>query len=115
MRLIVYFFFVTRYVGQSLQTGDCGITFSHASISDAGEWVCHMGATHQPGIELTDRVQVRVTGPLAANKKEIGVGTGQNATLYCHTSNGNRPLDYCRFLSPNFLGISLDSSVTHEK
>ncbi|KAL0839668.1 hypothetical protein ABMA28_016329 [Loxostege sticticalis] len=103
------------YAGQSLQTGDCGITFSHANISDAGTWVCHMGANDQPGIELTDRVQVRVTGPLAANKKEIGVGVGQNVTLYCHTSNGNRPLDYCRFLSPNFLGINLDSSVTRER
>ncbi|XP_028177430.1 uncharacterized protein LOC114365140 [Ostrinia furnacalis] len=102
------------YTGESLQTGDCGITFSHASESDSGDWVCHMGVTDQRGIELTDRVIVRVTGPLAANKKEIGVQVGYNATLYCHTSNGNRPLDYCRFLSPNYVGISIDSTVTSD-
>ncbi|XP_063823280.1 uncharacterized protein LOC135073161 isoform X2 [Ostrinia nubilalis] len=102
------------YTGESLQTGDCGITFSHASESDSGDWVCHMGVTDQRGIELTDRVNVRVTGPLAANKKEIGVQVGYNATLYCHTSNGNRPLDYCRFLSPNYVGISIDSTVTSD-
>ncbi|RVE45078.1 hypothetical protein evm_010266 [Chilo suppressalis] len=102
------------YSGQSLQVGDCGITFAHAQNKDAGEWTCHMGARNKLGLELTDKVNVRVTGPLAANKKEIFVSVGANATIHCHTSNGNRPLEYCRFLSPNFVGINIDDTVTKE-
>lgn len=74
-----------------------------------------MGPRGQLGVEFTDDVAVRVTGPLAANKKEIAVTVDEPTTLYCHTSNGNRPLQYCRFLSPTFLGINIDSSVTEEK
>lgn len=104
-----------RYSGQSLQSGDCGITFSHASVSDAGDWICHMGPSNQLGPEHTDVVSVRVTGPLAANKKEINVVVGESTTLYCRTSNGVRPLNYCRFLTPYFVGVNIDSSVTSEK
>ncbi|CAG5056006.1 unnamed protein product [Parnassius apollo] len=100
------------YTGESLQTGDCGITFSHTTSEDAGKWICHMGPRDQLGIEITDHVVLRVTGSLAANKKEVGTNIGRTATLYCHTANGNRPLDYCRFLSPNFVGIRIDESVT---
>lgn len=74
-----------------------------------------MGYKYQLGIEIIDEVAVRVTGPLAANKREVGVTVGGVATLYCHTSNGPRPLDYCRFLAPNFVGFSVDSTVTPEK
>ncbi|KAG6448739.1 hypothetical protein O3G_MSEX005668 [Manduca sexta] len=102
------------YSGESLQTGDCGITFYKASNDDDGVWTCHMGPRDQLGLEVTDLVNVRVTGPLAANTKEVNATIGANTTLYCHSSNGNRPLDYCRFLTPKFVGISLDSTVTKE-
>ncbi|XP_052758318.1 uncharacterized protein LOC113523533 [Galleria mellonella] len=102
------------YTGESLQTGECGITFTHVKKEDAGQWTCHMGPTTHSGIELTDQVTVRVTGPLAANVVEVPANIGGEATLYCHTSNGNKPLNYCRFLSPRNLGITIDSSVTQE-
>lgn len=104
-----------RYSGESLQTGDCGITFKHVANNDTGEWICHMGPRDQLGLEVTDRVEVRVTGPLAAHDKEIEVTIGGEATLYCHTANGKRPLDYCRFLSPNGVGIHIDSRITEAK
>ncbi|CAG9792063.1 unnamed protein product [Diatraea saccharalis] len=103
------------YSGQSLQVGHCGITFTHAHSSDAGDWTCHMGAKNKLGLEIVDKVNVRVTGPLAANKKEIGAAIGANTIIHCHTSNGNRPLEYCRFLSPNFVGINIDDTITKEK
>ncbi|XP_068627911.1 uncharacterized protein [Battus philenor] len=100
------------YTGQSLQLGDCGITFSYVTLEDAGNWICHMGPRDQCGEELTDNVLVKVTGPLASNKREIETSVGGVATLHCHTSNGNKPLEYCRFLSPNFIGIRIDETVT---
>ncbi|CAH0721607.1 unnamed protein product, partial [Brenthis ino] len=99
------------YAGESLDVGDCSITFKYAINTDGGEWTCHMGPKNSLGVELTDKVQVRVTGPLAANEKEIGVNIGSNATLYCHTANGRRPLKYCRFLSPTYMGMNMDSSI----
>lgn len=74
-----------------------------------------MGYLYQLGIEVADKLAVRVTGPLAAHTQEIDVTVGGQATIYCLTSNGPRPLDYCRFLAPNFVGISIDSTVTEEK
>ncbi|XP_072942095.1 uncharacterized protein [Epargyreus clarus] len=100
------------YSGESLQTGDCGITFKNSANEDAGDWICHMGPRDQLGLEVTDQVEVRVTGPLAANDQEIEVAIGGEATLYCHTANGKRPLDYCRFLSPKRIGINIDSRIT---
>ncbi|XP_022829580.1 uncharacterized protein LOC111358600 [Spodoptera litura] len=100
------------YTGENLQSGDCGITFAHVSQNDSGIWTCHMGYKYQIGVEVTQDVEVRVTGSLAANKQEVQTEIGGTAILYCHTSNGPRPLDYCRFLSPTFVGISLDASVT---
>ncbi|XP_047546065.1 uncharacterized protein LOC125077975 [Vanessa atalanta] len=102
------------YTGESLVVGHCGITFAHASIEDDGKWLCSMGPRSSLGVEMTDTVQVRVTGPLAANQKNVPVRIGGNATLYCHTANGRRPLKYCRFLSPKFVGMNIDSSVTPE-
>ncbi|XP_041973129.1 uncharacterized protein LOC121728870 [Aricia agestis] len=102
------------YSGESLTTGDCAITFVAANASDAGTWVCHMGPRDTIGVEETGQVQLRVTGPLAANQKEIPVTVGEPATIFCHSSNGNRPLEYCRFLSPSYLGINIDSSVTED-
>ncbi|CAB3228488.1 unnamed protein product [Arctia plantaginis] len=102
------------YTGESLQTGDCGINFAHVTEDDAGEWICHMGPRHQLGVEVTDNVLVRVTGPLAANKQEVDATNGGQVTLHCQTANGPRPLDYCRFLTPKSVGISIDSSVTQE-
>lgn len=104
-----------RYTGENLQVGDCGISFSHVTSEDAGKWTCHMGPREQLGVEIIDSVLLRVTGPLAANKKEVGSHIGGSVTLFCHTANGNRPLDYCRFLSPNFVGIRLDQTVTESR
>lgn len=95
--------------------GDCGVTFAHVSENDTGEWICHMGPRNYLGVEVTEKVVVRVTGPLAANTKEVGATVGDEATLYCHTANGRRPLDYCRFLTPQYVGISIDSTITAEK
>jgi hypothetical protein len=106
---------ITRYTGDSLQTGDCGITFTHAQKSDAGDWICHMGAREQLGVEFTETISLRVTGALAATKKEVGAVIGRNAVIHCHTANGNRPIDYCRFLSPNRVGFSLDDTVTMKR
>ncbi|CAH4033240.1 unnamed protein product [Pieris brassicae] len=100
------------YSGEGLAAGQCGITFKHVTKQDSGIWRCHMGPKRQAGIETIDNIEVRVTGPLAANKKEIQARIGESITLYCHTANGNRPLDYCRFLSPSFVGLNIDSSVT---
>ncbi|XP_034825242.1 uncharacterized protein [Maniola hyperantus] len=102
------------YTGESLEVGNCGITFAHSNDSDNGMWSCFLGPRDHTGIEIKDQVEVRVTGPLAANLKEVPVPLGENATLYCHTSNGRRALNYCRFLSPQFVGMNLDSSVTLE-
>ncbi|KAM3968278.1 uncharacterized protein ACR2FA_007370 [Aphomia sociella] len=102
------------YTGESLEVGNCGITFVHVKQEDAGQWTCHMGPRSHSGIEITDQVTVRVTGPLAANTKEISARVGGSVTLYCHTSNGNRPLNYCRFLSPSNLGITIDETVAQE-
>ncbi|KAF9824221.1 hypothetical protein SFRURICE_019901 [Spodoptera frugiperda] len=102
------------YTGENLQSGDCGITFAHVSEIDSGIWTCHMGYKYQLGVEVTQDMEVRVTGSLAANKQEVQTEIGGATTLYCHTSNGPRPLDYCRFLSPKFIGMNLDSSVTAE-
>ncbi|KAJ0179412.1 hypothetical protein K1T71_005124 [Dendrolimus kikuchii] len=102
------------YSGESLQTGECEITFAHVTPDDAGVWTCHMGPRNELGVEITDEVIVRVTGPLAANKKEITTIVGDTVTLLCHSSNGNRPLNYCRFLTPKFVGVSVDSSVTQD-
>lgn len=74
-----------------------------------------MGPRHSLGVEMSDSVQVRVTGPLAANQKDVPVNIGGNAILYCHTANNRRPLNYCRFLSPTSVGMNIDSSVTSEK
>ncbi|XP_061378789.1 uncharacterized protein LOC116778674 isoform X1 [Danaus plexippus] len=103
------------YTGQGLDLGDCGVTFAHANSSDSGIWKCYMGPRGTAGIEMTDKVQVRVTGPLAANKQRVSVSVGDSATLYCHTANGRRALNYCRFLSPKFLGLSVDETVTKNK
>ncbi|KAJ8727064.1 hypothetical protein PYW08_015461 [Mythimna loreyi] len=102
------------YTGESLQFGDCGITFANVSIEDAGIWTCHMGHKYKLGVEIMEQVDVRVSGPLAANKQEVGAEVGGTATLYCHSSNGARPLDYCRFLPPSKIGFSLDSSVNEQ-
>ncbi|CAH2234148.1 jg9030 [Pararge aegeria aegeria] len=102
------------YTGESLEVGECGITFAHSNESDSGKWSCFMGPKLNTGIEMKDQVEVRVTGPLAANLKEVPVIVGENATLYCKTSNGRRALKYCRFLSPQLVGMSVDSSVTPE-
>lgn len=98
-----------------METGDCGITFTHASIADVGEWICHMGPRTNVGIEKIERVSLRVTGALAANQQEVSTTIGGSATLFCHSSNGRRPLHYCRFLSPFFVGINIDSSITEQK
>ncbi|OWR41591.1 hypothetical protein KGM_213278B, partial [Danaus plexippus plexippus] len=103
------------YTGQGLDLGDCGVTFAHANSSDSGIWKCYMGPRGTAGIEMTDKVQVRVTGPLAANKQRVSVSVGDSATLYCHTANGRRALNYCRFLSPKFLGLSVDETITKNK
>ncbi|XP_045533987.1 uncharacterized protein LOC106708522 [Papilio machaon] len=100
------------YTGENLQVGDCGISFAHVTSEDAGKWTCHMGPREQLGVEIIDSVFLRVTGPLAANKKEVVANIGGSATLFCHTANGNRPLEYCRFLSPTFVGIRVDQSVS---
>ncbi|XP_061705763.1 uncharacterized protein LOC133516805 isoform X2 [Cydia pomonella] len=102
------------YSGEDFQAGDCGITFSHATEGDAGLWMCHMGPSDQVGVEVTDRLNVRVTGPLAANYQEIETVVGETATVYCRTSNGVRPLEYCRFMTPSFVGLSVDETVTEE-
>ncbi|XP_038213274.1 uncharacterized protein LOC119833358 [Zerene cesonia] len=102
------------YTGEGTSAGECGITFNHVRAEDSGTWRCHMGPRGHLGVEITDDVEVRVTGPLAANRKEMNVSIGEPATLYCHTSNGNRPLAYCRFLSPTYVGINIDSSVTEQ-
>lgn len=107
--------FFIRYTGESLQAGDCGITFNRATDEDSGDWICHMGARDVHGIEITDKINVKVTGALAANRNNITTNIGDTAHLFCHTSNGNRPLEYCRFLSPNFVGINLHSTVMEEK
>ncbi|KPJ01911.1 hypothetical protein RR46_05120 [Papilio xuthus] len=99
------------YTGENFQVGDCGISFAHVTPEDAGKWTCHMGPREQLGVEIMDSVLIRVTGPLAANKKEVVAQIGGSATLFCHTANGNRPLDYCRFLSPTFVGIRVDQTV----
>lgn len=104
----------SRYSGEGLAAGQCGITFSQVTKHDAGVWRCHM-AKRQAGVETIDNIEVRVTGPLAANKKEIKARIGESINLYCHTANGNRPLYYCRFLSPTFVGLNIDSSVTKEE
>ncbi|KAI8440343.1 hypothetical protein MSG28_001681 [Choristoneura fumiferana] len=103
-----------RYTGESLQVGDCGITFAKISEDEAGTWTCHMGPGNQVGLEVTDSFNVRVTGPLAANSKEIQTSIGDTATLYCHTANGMRPLDYCRFRTPRAVGMSIDATITEE-
>ncbi|XP_063636093.1 uncharacterized protein LOC134806698 [Cydia splendana] len=102
------------YTGEDFQAGDCGITFSHATEGDAGLWMCHMGPSDQVGVEVTDRLNVRVTGPLAANYQQIETVVGETVTVYCRTSNGVRPLDYCRFMTPSFVGLSVDETVTEE-
>ncbi|XP_053600364.1 uncharacterized protein LOC128669498 [Plodia interpunctella] len=103
------------YTGTSLKLGECGITFAKARAEDAGQWTCHMGPSDRLGVEMTDEVDLRITGPLAAaSVTEVGAGIGGTTTLYCRTANGNKPLHYCRFLSPNRVGISIDSSVTSE-
>lgn len=73
-----------------------------------------MGPRDTQGFEITDKINVKVTGALAANRKNITTKMGNTVHLLCHTSNGNRPLDYCRFLSPRFLGFNMDSSITEE-
>ncbi|KAI5641157.1 hypothetical protein NE865_06626 [Phthorimaea operculella] len=102
------------YTGENLQVGDCGITFSHATNEETGLWTCHMGPSDTLGLEVTKKVEVRVTGPLAANRPRIATYDGDTVHLYCHTANGNKPLDYCRFLSPSGLGFRIDSTVTEE-
>ncbi|VVC91621.1 unnamed protein product [Leptidea sinapis] len=102
------------YTGAGLDTGECGISFAHVTRNDSGSWTCHMGPRGHSGIEAIEDIEVRVTGSLAANKIKLNVHVGAELTLYCHTSNGNRPLDYCRFLSPTFLGLNIDSSITQE-
>lgn len=103
-----------RYTGESLQTGHCGITFPKAKASDVGDWLCHMGSLNR-GLEITETIDVRVTGALAATEKELAVNLNEPATIYCRSSNGNRPLQYCRFLKPSHVGFNVDSSITDEK
>lgn len=74
-----------------------------------------MGPRDQLGVEITDGVLLRVTGPLAAIEKEVPTGIGGEVTLNCHTANGNRPLDYCRFLSPNMVGLRIDETVMQNR
>ncbi|GBP06931.1 hypothetical protein EVAR_4377_1 [Eumeta japonica] len=102
------------YSGESLQLGDCSISFSKIKPNDTGIWTCHMGSRNSAGVEFTENFEVRVTGPLAANQLQVTSYDGENATIYCHSSGGRKPLDYCRFLSPNNVGINIDSSVTAE-
>ncbi|XP_059061991.1 uncharacterized protein LOC131854839 [Achroia grisella] len=96
---------------ESHQNGDCDITFAHVKKEDAGLWTCHMGP-RDLGVEITNELNIRVTGPLAAYVDEVSTRIGSEATLYCHSSNGRRPLSYCRFLSPKNIGITIDSAVT---
>ncbi|XP_026326660.1 uncharacterized protein LOC113235242 [Hyposmocoma kahamanoa] len=102
------------YEGESLQSGDCGITFRRATNDDAGEWTCHMGARNTYGVEIADKINVKVTGALAANRKNITTKIGDTVHLFCHTSNGNKPVEYCRFLSPQFTGIHIHTTITEE-
>ncbi|XP_047988996.1 uncharacterized protein LOC125228476 [Leguminivora glycinivorella] len=73
-----------------------------------------MGPSDQVGVEVTDRLNVRVTGPLAANYQEIEAVIRETVTVYCRTANGIRPLDYCRFMTPDAVGLSVDETVTKE-
>ena len=74
-----------------------------------------MAYKFQVGVEVMDQVAVRVTGPLAAHELEVAAAVGSSVDLYCHSSSGPRPLDYCRFLAPNHVGMNLDSSVDEPK
>lgn len=74
-----------------------------------------MGYQFHVGVEIIDQIEVRVTGSLAANEKEVRAGVGGSATLYCRTSNGPRPLEYCRFFAPSHIGMSLDPTVDEQK
>lgn len=74
-----------------------------------------MGSRASLGVEITDSMIVRVTGPLAANQKEVNATVNSETTLHCHTSGSTTSLRYCRFVSPDFLGMHIDETVTKDK
>ncbi|XP_048481047.1 uncharacterized protein LOC105391057 [Plutella xylostella] len=103
------------YAGNGLTMGDCGITFANSTEEFAGTWTCHMGASQEVGLEHTNTLQVRLSEALAADVKKIEAAVGDVATVYCRTADGNKPLDYCRFVSPTGVGLHVDASVTADR
>ena len=51
-----------KYVGATLELGDCSATIRTANKTDSGYWTCHMGVVN--GSELETGFKVFVTGKI---------------------------------------------------
>lgn len=51
-----------RYHGTGLKLGECGITIIDAKVSDTGIWSCHMGTVVTAGVEVSQSINVRISG-----------------------------------------------------
>ncbi|KAI5641917.1 hypothetical protein NE865_05916 [Phthorimaea operculella] len=97
------------FSGLSLADGHCAVTI-RASMQDAGEWVCHIGK-RTIGLELMQRIEVRVVSSIAAIQQNVSVIHDKEVTLNCVTTKDMVPLKYCRFEPPNGDPFSIDSHV----
>ncbi|XP_046971896.1 uncharacterized protein LOC124538758 [Vanessa cardui] len=92
------------YVGAGFDAGECGIRFPSLSVSDTGNWSCHVGLQNVHAAEQRARIEVYVHDAMTANQKIDGNLLIVEAQVY----NG-RILDYCRFVRIDGLGFTTNT------
>ncbi|XP_024941216.1 uncharacterized protein LOC107268147 isoform X2 [Cephus cinctus] len=104
------------YTGIGLHNGRCGMMISAAKKEHNGTWTCHMGP-EVPDLELTSTIVVRIAEtPLAATTKFVKIEKiGDSVSLQCQTVPNRVALQYCRFYSPENIGIHVSHEITEER
>ncbi|XP_063380337.1 uncharacterized protein LOC134666958 [Cydia fagiglandana] len=99
------------FSGRELTNGHCAIPIK-ATRQDVGEWRCHIGRK-LTGVEDQQIIELRVVDKLAAIRNNITTVHRKDVTLECATTEGYKPLSYCRFEPPNGPPFSIDSAINY--
>ncbi|XP_061706615.1 uncharacterized protein LOC133517345 isoform X2 [Cydia pomonella] len=101
------------FSGSELTNGHCAIPIK-ATRQDVGKWRCHIGRK-LTGVEDQQIIELRVVDKIAAIRNNITTVHRKDVTLECATTEGYKPLSYCRFEPPNGPPFSIDSAVNYTK
>ncbi|KAI8440035.1 hypothetical protein MSG28_001469 [Choristoneura fumiferana] len=74
------------FSGNELNNGRC-VRKLNATKADAGIWTCHIGRK-STGMELVQKIDLRVVDKVAAVVTNVTVGNGHMVTLECATTQG---------------------------